>query len=180
MTSLEQLEQLLLDQPPMPPVASWHPMLSGDMDMRIDVRGDWYHEGTLIQRQPLVNLFASILRREDDGDYYLLTPVEKWRIQVEDAPLLAVDVETAGDGKAQKWVFTLNTGERLLLDQGHPITIRIGERDCEPRPYLMLDRGLSARLTRALFYRLVDAAGVKNNQYGIYSAGHWFAFGDIE
>lgn len=178
MSSLEQLEQLLRDQPHRPPVASWNPALSGDMDMRIDVHGDWYHEGTRIQRQSLVNLFASILRREDDGEYYLLTPVEKWRIRVDDAPLLAVDAETAGDGVEQRWVFTLNTGECVPLDADHPLMLQVDGDTDEPRPYVKLDRGLSARLTRALFYRLVDAAHIKNNQYGICSAGQWFALGD--
>jgi len=177
--ALAQLEELLRDQPRKPPVQDWHPALSGDMDMRIDVSGDWYHEGVKIQRQPLVNLFASILRREDDGEYYLLTPVEKWRIRVDDAPLLAVDADCGGDsndsGDQQKWMFTLNTGDRVLLDAGHPL--RVDNTNDGPRPYLQLDRGLTARIVRAVFYRLIDAAEMQGDQIGIRSDGRWFALG---
>jgi hypothetical protein len=177
MTTLDQLEVMLRDQPRKPPVEKWQPELSGDMDMRIDVNGDWYHEGTKIQRQPLVNLFASILRREADGHYYLLTPVEKWRIRVDDAPLLAIDADVGGEGAEQKWVFTLNTGERVLLDAAHALTVVVDASSEEPRPYLQLDRGLSARINRAVFYRLIEAAEEKNNEYGLCSAGQWFALG---
>ena len=112
MAALSELEGLLRDQPRKPPLEKWQPALSGDIDIRIDSRGDWYHEGTQIQRQPLVNLFASILRREADGDYYLLTPVEKWRIRVDDAPLIAVDMEIGSDADtAQRIFFRLNTSE---------------------------------------------------------------------
>jgi uncharacterized protein len=179
-TTLDQLEIMLRDQPRKPPVEKWQPELSGDMDIRIDVNGDWYHEGTKIQRQPLVNLFASILRREADGHYYLLTPVEKWRIRVDDAPLIAVDADVGGEGAEQKWVFTLNTGAHVLLDTDHPFTVAIDASNDEPRPYLQLDRGLCARITRSVFYRLVDAAEVQNNQFGIRSCGDWFVLGSTQ
>ena len=177
MISLQQLEDMLREQPHKPPLDAWHPPLSGDMDMRIDVAGDWYHEGVKIQRQPLVNLFASILRREDDGEYYLLTPVEKWRIRVDDAPLLAVDADCAREDNQQKWMFTLNTGERVLLDTEHALLIDMDAESDEPRPYLRLDRGLCARIARTVFYRLVDAAEMQGGQFGIRSAGQWFVLG---
>jgi hypothetical protein len=177
MTSLDDLEVLLKDQPRKPPVEQWQPALSGDMDMRIDVSGDWYHEGTKIQRQPLVNLFASILRREVDGHYYLLTPVEKWRIRVDDAPLLAVDADIGGASETQRCVFTLNTGEHVLLDVAHPLTVAVDRHSGEPRPYLQLERGLSARISRAVFYRLVEAAEQRGDELGLISAGRWFVLG---
>lgn len=177
MTSLDQIEALLRDQPHKPPVETWQPSLSGEMDIRIDASGDWYHEGSKIQRQPLVNLFASILRREDDGQYYLLTPVEKWRIRVDDAPLIAVDADRGGSGDASKWVFTLNTGERVALDAEHPLTVIDDAASGEPRPYLQVGRGLSARINRAVFYRLVDSAEESSGEYGVRSAGFWFALG---
>lgn len=178
MNSLESIEALLRDQPRRPPVEKWHPALTGVMDMRIDARGDWYHEGVKIQRQPLVNLFASILRREADGAHYLLTPVEKWRIQVEDAPLIAVDADVGGSGDSQRWVFTLNTGERVALDAQHPLSVDMDETTGEPRPYLQLDRGLRARINRAVFYRLVEAAELRDAKYGLRSAGCWFGLGE--
>ena len=177
--TLDQLEMMLRDQPRKPPVEKWQPELSGEMDMRIDVSGDWYHEGTKIQRQSLVNLFASILRREADGHYYLLTPVEKWRIRVDDAPLLAIDADVGGEGAEQKWMFTLNTGERVLLDAAHPLTVAIDSESDEPRPYLQLDRGLSARVARPVFYRLVDAAHVDKNELQLISTGTKFVLGRI-
>ncbi|MET0379435.1 MAG: DUF1285 domain-containing protein [Spongiibacteraceae bacterium] len=177
MISLDEIEALLRDQPRKPPVEKWQPPLSGEMNMRIDSNGDWYHEGTKIQRQPLVNLFASILRREEDGHFYLLTPVEKWRISVDDAPLIAVDADVGGEGDEQKWVFTLNTGERVQLDAEHPLTVAIDAHNEEPRPYVQLDRGLDARINRAVFYRLIDAAEERDGEFGLRSVGHWFALG---
>jgi len=174
---LQHIERLLREQPDQAPIERWHPELSGVMDMRIDPHGDWYHEGTRIERRPLVNLFASILRREDDGEYYLVTPVEKWRIQVEDAPLLAVDMDIGGEGDSRKIVFTLNTGRAVPLDAGHPLHVNLDDRSGEPRPYLRLERGLSARLSRALFYRLVDAAEQRDEQLQIESDGVSFSLG---
>jgi hypothetical protein len=178
MATLGELEALLAAQPGRPPVEKWQPPLSGDIDIRIERNGDWYHEGGRIERQPLVNLFASILRREADGEYYLVTPVEKWRIGVEDTPLLAVDMEVAGEGAERKIVFRLNTGEQALLDAAHPLTV--DTESGEPHPVLHLERGLSARLTRALFYRLVDLSELRGAELGVDSAGSWFALGAAE
>jgi len=175
--SLERIEQWLRDQPRQPPVMQWQPALSGDMDLRIDRRGDWYHEGGRIERQPLINLFASILRREQDGEYYLVTPVEKWRIHVEDAPLLAVDMEISGAGTAGKITFLLNTGQVITLDAAHPLVVAVNEQSGEPSPRLQLERGLAARLSRALFYRLVDAADEKDGRLEVTSAGSTFNLG---
>lgn len=178
MTTLAELEALLAGQPGKPPIEKWQPPLSGVIDIRIARNGDWYHEGGRIERQPLVNLFASILRREADGHYYLVTPVEKWRIEVEDAPLLAVDMEVAGEGAARRIVFRLNTGEQVLLDATHPL--KVETEDDEPHPVLHLERGLSALLTRGLFYRLVDLAEQRGTELGVESAGSWFALGAVE
>ena len=177
MSTLDQIEQLLQNQPRQPPVEKWQPPLSGSIDIRIDARGDWYHQGTRIERKPLIKLFASILRREADGNYYLLTPVEKWRIEVEDTPLLAVDMEIGGAGEQQKIVFVLNTDEPVLLDEQHRLTVTTAGENNEPHPVLQLQRGLSARLTRALFYRLVEAAQQRGDHLGIVSAGVWFDLG---
>ena len=172
MFSLDAMEQALRDQPRKPPLEKWHPPLSGDIDIHIDTRGDWYHEGTQIKRQPLINLFASILRRESDGHYYLVTPVEKWRIRVDDTPLLAVDMEIAEPGEAQKIIFRLNTDELVLLDKAH--CLHIENVETQPHPILQLDHDLSARLTTSLFYRLVDGAQQRGAELGVYSDGEWF------
>lgn len=154
--SIDRIEALLADQPALPPIERWDPPLSGDIDIVIDREGDWHHEGSRIERQALVNLFASILRREDDGEYYLITPVEKWRIRVEDVPVIAVALERNGEGADQRLLFTLNTGWHIPLDGEHPLVMR-GSAD-SPRPYLTMGRGLAARLARPVYYELVALA----------------------
>lgn len=180
MATLADIEALLAAQSGKPPLEKWRPELSGDIDIRIERNGDWYHEGGRIERQPLVRLFASILRREADGEYYLVTPVEKWRIEVVDTPLLAVDMELAGEGGARKIVFRLNTDEWVELDAAHPLSGLDGDDGAGPHPCLQLDRGLSARLTSAVFYRLVDIAGRRGNELGVDSSGAWFSLGACE
>lgn len=177
MPALTTIENALRKQPRKPPLDTWHPELSGDIDIRIDSRGEWYHEGTRIQRQPLVNLFASILRREDDGEYYLVTPIEKWRIRVDDAPLLAVDMELSGDDKVPQLMFRLNTDELVPLNSTHSLQLSIAGDDL--RPYLQLEHGLRAKLTTALFYRLVDVAEQRDDELGVSSDGVWFSLGKI-
>lgn len=178
MPSLDSIEQALHEQPRKPPIEKWHPPLSGDIDIHIDTRGDWYHEGTQIKRQPLVNLFASILRREDDGNYYLVTPVEKWRIRVDDTPLLAVDMEVIESEERQKVIFRLNTDELVALNDKR--SLRIENADAQPRPILELDNGLSARLTTALFYRLIDSGERRGSELGVSSEGEWFVLTKID
>jgi uncharacterized protein len=172
MSSLDAIEQALREQPHKPPIEKWHPALSGDIDIHIDTRGDWYHEGTQITRQPLINLFASILRREKDGHYYLVTPVEKWRIRVDDTPVLAVDMDIVEPGKHQKIIFRLNTDELVLLDKAH--CLHVENVETQPSPILQLDHGLCARLTTAVFYRLVDSTTQRGGELGVYSDGDWF------
>jgi hypothetical protein len=179
MPALTDIEDALRKQPRKPSLDKWHPPLSGDIDIHIDSRGDWYHEGTRIQRQPLVNLFASILRREADDHYYLVTPVEKWRIRVEDAPLLAVDMEVTNDsGNAKQIIFRLNTDEQVPLNAAHPLALR-AHTEKHLKPYLKLAHGLSAKLTTALFYRLVGDAEQRGDEIGVSSDGIWFALGKI-
>lgn len=152
MSSLDDILSRLHDQPGKPPVERWHPPLSGDIDIRIDRRGDWYHDGVRFERQALIKLFASILRREDDGEYYLVTPVEKWRIRVEAAPLVAVDLDVV-DEPERLLVFRLNTDELVALDVQH--RLEFGNDPEHPQPRLLLDRGLSASLTTSVYYRLM-------------------------
>ena len=177
MSALNAIEAALREQPRKPPLEKWHPPLSGDIDIHIDTRGDWYHEGTQIKRQPLVNLFASILRCEDDGHYYLVTPVEKWRIRVDDTPLLAVDMDIVESGDNQKIIFRLNTDELVLLDKTH--FLHIENIELQPHPILQLDHGLSARLTTSLFYRLIDSARQRGDEIGVYSDGELFVLAKI-
>jgi hypothetical protein len=152
-----------------PPLHLWHPPLSGDIAIRIAADGSWYHEGSPITREALVRLFASILRREEDGHYYLVTPAEKWRIQVELHPLLVTDVEVVDD-PARELQVTLNTGKQLLVGARHPLAL-------EPSldiPYIELEHGLTALFSRTAWYRLVDLAELRDGVPTVYSGAYSF------
>lgn len=134
-----------------PPLDQWHPPLSGDIDITIRADGSWWHEGGLIERPEIVRLFASILRREADGEYYLVTPGEKWRLQVEAHALLITEIDRRG----KDLVATLNTGKQVVLDSAHGLFLD-AERDGVAAMHL--DHGLTALCSRAAWYRLVDMA----------------------
>jgi len=138
-----------------PPLDLWHPPLSGDIPIHIDAQGDWYHEGGKIERQSLVRLFASILRREEDREYYLVTPGEKWRITVELHPLLITDIDSLVVDEVAVLEATLNTDKRILVNEEHSLFL---EPKVENIAALQLPHGLSALCTRAAWYRLVELA----------------------
>jgi hypothetical protein len=156
---LKLIEKHMQGQPSKPPLHLWNPELSGDIDIVIKSNGDWYHDGVKIVREPLVKLFASILRREDDGDYYLLTPVEKWRISVEDAPFMVVDSEVINQGEDdQQIVITTNMDDKFLLGSDFKLIVDENTTTLEPHPIVMLNNNLSAKINRPVFYRLADFA----------------------
>lgn len=138
-----------------PPLEKWHPPLSGDIPIVITRDGTWFHDGGQIKRESLVRLFASILRREDDGEYYLVTPVEKWRIRVDAHALLVTDIEATGENGQVRLVATLNTGRQVTIGLGHPLFLDPAMGDVAA---VELAHGLTAVLTRAAWYRLVDMA----------------------
>lgn len=159
-----------------PPLHLWNPPLSGAIDIVIKRDGRWLHEGTVIERQSLVRLFASILRREADGEYYLVTPVEKWRLQVEALPLLVTDFEIGKSGAEQEITVTLNTGRRYLIDAAHPLYLPCVQ-DMEDIPAIQLEHGLGAIFSRAAWYRLVEACQQTDAGFGISSCGKFFKLG---
>ena len=126
----------------------------GDLDMRIAVDGTWYHQGTPIGRKELVKLFASVLKREADGTYWLETPVERGEIRVEDAAFIALRTNQVGSD----WVFTTNVDDEIRLDADHPLKVVVDPQTGEPRPYIGVRDGLEARLNRHVYYELVHAA----------------------
>jgi len=138
-----------------PPLHLWHPPLSGDIPIRITADGGWYHDGGKIERESLVRVFASILRREEDGEYYLVTPGEKWRIDVELHPLVVTDVEVLEGGGEQVLQATLNTGKRVDIGEEHPLFLESAVGDIAA---IRLRHGLTALFTRAAWYRLVEMA----------------------
>jgi hypothetical protein len=159
-----------------PPVDQWHPDRSGSIDIRIARDGTWYHEGSAFQRDALVRLFASVLRKDPDG-YHLVTPAERLRIEVEDAPFVAVDLDVRGKGTDAELLFTTNMDEYVVASGDHPI--RVADADGEPRPYIMVRNGLEALIARPVFYRLVEHARQENDELVVYSRGARFPLGTL-
>lgn len=140
----------------LPPLEKWHPELSGDINIRIARDGSWHYNDEPLKREAIARLFSTILRREADGEYYLVTPVEKWRIQVEDAPLLAHTLEVAGEGDGQVLTVTTNMGETLEIGEDHPLSVGSYPDGDEPRPVVSVRHGLEARLVTSAFYELAN------------------------
>lgn len=161
------------------PLERWNPPDCGEIDIRIDLNGAWHHAGTPIRRPALVKLFASVMRREDER-YVLVTPVEKLGIQVEDAPFLAVDmaVDMAGEGEGETLVFRTNLDDIVRCDAAHPLRFDARSDSEELRPYIYVRRGLWARLTRSVFYELVERAQEREvdgeRVLGVASGGTFF------
>ena len=159
----------------LPPVDQWHPAHCGDSDMRIARDGTWYHQGSPIGRQALVKLFASILRREADGSFVLVTPGEKLNIVVDDAPFSAVELNSEGQGERRRIGFRLNTDEHVIAGPAHPIRFDVDD-DGAPRPYIGVRRGLDALIVRAAYYELVELAlDEHGSPPGVWSDGAFFA-----
>ena len=178
----EQVKAAARDSGSLPPIEKWDPELSGDIDIRIARDGSWYHEGEPIGREAIVRLFSTIMRREDDGHYYLVTPVEKWRLQVEDAPFLAHTLEVEGEGKQQSLAVTTNVGEKLLVGKEHPLEVGSYDSDDSPRPVVYIRRGLEARLVTAAYYELADLLVERDEGgkpvLGVWSDGAFFEVGN--
>jgi hypothetical protein len=164
----------------LPPVDKWHPAHCGDIDIRIARDGTWFHEGTPIGRKELVRLFSTILRKDPDG-YVLVTPAEKMRIVVEDAPFLAVLLDVEGYGREQKLIFTTNVGDQTIAGVANPIRVETDRGTDEPAPYVHVRKGLEARIARAVFYQLADLAVPGEGEHagflGVWSDGVFFRLG---
>ena len=157
----------------LPPVHLWNPPYCGDLDIRIARDGRWYHEGGEIKRPELVRLFSSILKLEEDR-FFLVTPVEKVGITVEDAPFVAVDFVAEEAGKQQVLRFSTQIGDEVSADADHPIRLEQGPGG-EPSPYVMVRDGLEALIDRKSFYRLVELGCHHEGWFGLWSAGQFFA-----
>ena len=164
----------LAEENKLPPVDKWNPTHCGDSEMRIARDGTWFHQGSPIGRPAMVRLFSSILRREPDGGYVLVTPVEKLDIQVEDAPFQAVEMKAEGQGASAKLAFRLNTGDLVTAGADHPLRFAAGEDG--PRPYLHVRGGLEALVARPVYYELATLALAGDDQPpGVWSNGTFFA-----
>lgn len=146
---------------PLPPVHLWHPSHCGDIGLEIRYDGSWWHEGVRMTRFELVRLFSTILRRDSDGQYYLVTPVEKVIIRVEDVPFVIVRLDIdesreSGNVRDRNIALTTNMGDVVILGPAHKLRMQVVPQTGESVPYVLIRDGLEARVNRACFYQLVD------------------------
>ena len=175
MTEIDSLFDELLEQQrnkKLPPVETWKPKNLGAIDIKISRDGTWVHEGGEIKRKELVQLFSTILVKEENR-YFLVTPVQKLRIEVEDAPFVAVSFQVRGEPPETDIIFETNVGDLVVLNKEHILWM------AEGKPYIHVRSGLNALLTRNAFYHLIDYGVEKNGQLIIYSSGSSFSLGPI-
>ncbi|SFB91215.1 hypothetical protein SAMN05660443_0889 [Marinospirillum celere] len=163
------------------PVENWQPERLVEVDLKIDAKGHWYHEGQPFTRTSLVRLFSTLLRKEEDGNHYLVTPVEKVRVEVEDAPFLVILAEREGEGETARIRLQTNVSDEFWLDAEHPLEIRFTADD-EPRPYVRVRGRLEARLLPQVYYQLVGWAEAREEATGetcmlVTSCGQEFSLG---
>jgi uncharacterized protein len=149
--------------------------------MRIARDGTWFYRGSPIGRPPLVKLFASVLRREPDGRYWLVTPAERGCIEVEDVPFLAVALTVEGEGRGQRLIFRTNLDEIVTAGPDHPLRIETAANG-EPAPYILVRNDIEARIARPVFYQLVELGTEEpiedTTQFGVWSGGRFFRLGE--
>lgn len=162
------------------PVEKWEPAFCGDIDMRIARDGTWYYMGSPIGRIAMVQMFASVLRRDADGRYYLVTPHEKVGIKVDDAPFVAIEMKVEQSGKEQILSFRTNVDDWVTVDASHPLRMTLKPETLEPSPYVLVRGRLESLINRAVFYDLVEHCvdepvnGV--SMFGVWSSGVFFPF----
>lgn len=153
----------------LPPVESWEPAETGDSEMRIASDGKWFHQGGEITRPAMIRAFSSLMRRDADGQHWLVTPQQKLSIIVDDAPFIAAELQSEGEGQARSLAFRLNTDDLVFADAGHPIEVRNGV------PYLLVRGGMWAKLARPVYYELANLALAENaDAPSIWSKGSQF------
>ncbi|MEN8722789.1 MAG: DUF1285 domain-containing protein [Alphaproteobacteria bacterium] len=164
------------------PVDKWNPDYCGEMDMRIARDGTWFHEGSPIGRKQLVRLFSTVLRKDEDGRHYLVTPVEKIGITVDDAPFLGVEVAVEGAGQDMSLSFRTNVDDQVTADADHPIRVTIDKETGEPSPYVLVRGRLEAKIARSVFYELVALGQEQAHEgaihFGLWSGGIFHSFGE--
>lgn len=156
---------------------------SGNIDFRIGRDGTWFYQGSPITRKSLVRLFASVLEREDNGEFYLVTPFERCTVKVDDAPFTVVEVNSQGKGEEQVLMFRTNLDEIVVADAGHPIRVAYQALTGEPAPYVTVRGGLEALIARPVYYRLVELSVEerrgRDSVYTVRSRGVKFEIGCI-
>lgn len=167
----------------LPPVEKWNPDFCGDIDMRIARDGTWYYMGSPIGRKRMVKLFSTVIRRDGDK-YFLVTPVEKLGITVDDAPFVAVEADIYDPGRTQSIVFRTNVDEEVIAGPDNPIRVETDPETGEPSPYVLVRRNLWALIARPVFYQIVEAGEERavdgEKVLGIGSRGQFFVIGRLD
>jgi hypothetical protein len=180
--SLQDLTRALADSSDdRRPVERWNPENCGEIDIVIKSDGSWWHEGSPITRHGLVELFASVLRKDEDGVTYLVTPVEKLSISVERGHFVAVRVDAKGEGQGQRLFFTTNLGDVIEVGEDTPLRVETNAETGEPDPYVRVWGRLEALLSRSVFYELVELAverpSADGAQLGVWASGVFYPLG---
>jgi uncharacterized protein len=163
----------------LPPVHLWNPPFCGDIDMRIASDGTWFYMNSPIGRKPLYTLFSKVIRR-DGNDYFLVTPVEKCGIRVEDAPFVAVRMTVEGLGRAQRIGFETNVDDHVVVNAAHPLRFADEAGTDGLKPYVLVRANLEALVVRALFYDLVALGVVEGLWFGVWSEDTFFPMKRVE
>jgi hypothetical protein len=171
---MERLDDFLKHAGSAAPVDLWNPPYCGDIGLAIGSDGTWHYQKSPITRLPLVKLFASVLRRDEDGRYYLVTPVEKVDVAVADAPFLAVAMQVLGVGASQTLLFRTNIDDIVQCGPEHPLRFALADPQNGLKPYVHVRGRLEALVSRALLYDLVELAVDHDGRSGIWSAGAFF------
>ena len=167
---LGDIAKLVADRK-LPPVNKWHPEKSGDSEMRISADGRWFHQGGEIRRPAMVRAFSSLLRRNDDDSFWLVTPHERLSIEVDDAPFIAVELRNEGSGDKREMAFRLNSDDLVIADSEHALEFR-------PLPYIHVRDRLWAKIARPVYYELAELALAEGNDpLGLWSKGSFFPIG---
>jgi hypothetical protein len=172
--TLRGLKDISPEGASLPPVHLWNPPFCGAIPMRIARDGTWYYMNSPIGRKPLYKLFSRVLRRDDDGVHYLVTPVEKCAIEVEDAPFLAIRMAIAGAGREQTISFETNCDDHVTVNADHPLRFEDEEGTQGLKPYVLVRARLEALVARSLYYDLVAAGTIEGEWFGVWSSGVFF------
>ena len=176
--SLAELQRLIDDRR-LPPVEQWNPDHCGQSGMRIARDGTWFHNGTPIERQAMVRLFSTILRREPDGSHVLVTPVEKLLIDVDCTAFRAIEMSSEGSGEERRIALALDSGDALMVGAEHPLVM--AEDEHGPSPRVTVRHGLEAELSRAIYYELAEIALAEGgNPPGVWSDGCFFPLAEAK
>lgn len=169
----EEIRALLEAKDSFPPIHMWEPEHLGQIAINIDVDGQWFFQGDPMERESVPRLLSRILLKEGD-DYFLVSPVEKLRISVDDAPFVVRLLDVEGEGQKQRLHFSTNMGDNFTLDTDHPLRVEYNEKG-EPRPYVRVRDALEARISRSVYYELADLAqpGGSEDEFGVWSAGQF-------